>query len=275
MYPFGILGNRLAAGCAYSPGRKKQRGTGNDCYRNFHRHDSGTSAGTCHRTVHELADDIRLYRIVRTPHSAAVDGCISKDSEHASHDLAQTAVSVPEQGIGSYLPVHVADRHRSLHGLQLHRAFSGTDGRIEDLITGVLVVIGLSGIAESVLFSRGISRSPRQFFYFTSGGMTVSLLLLRPSTSFAATVILFCFFWGIAYMVFNLMLQFEIIRFAPQATTIAMAIYSGILNLGIGCGTMVGGVVCSSLSIAYIGYAGGIIGILAWRYCSIKMLQIL
>ena len=95
--------------------------------------------------------------------------------------------------------------------------------------------------------------------------MTVSLLLLRPSTSFAATVILFCFFWGIAYMVFNLMLQFEIIRFAPQATTIAMAIYSGILNLGIGCGTMVGGVVCSSLSIAYIGYAGGIIGILAWR----------
>lgn len=145
----------------------------------------------------------------------------------------------------------------------------------EDLITGVLVVIGLSGIAGSVLFSRGFSRSPRRFFYFTSGGMAVSLLLLRPSTSFAATVILLCFFWGIAYTVFNLMLQFEIIRFAPQATTIAMAIYSGIFNLGIGCGTMVGGIVCSSLSIAYIGYAGGIIGILAWRYCSIKMLQIL
>lgn len=145
----------------------------------------------------------------------------------------------------------------------------------EDLITGVLVVIGLSGIAGSVLFSRGFSRSPRRFFCFTSGGMAVSLLLLRPSTSFAATVILLCFFWGIAYTVFNLMLQFEIIRFAPQATTIAMAIYSGIFNLGIGCGTMVGGIVCSSLSIAYIGYVGGIIGILAWRYCSIKMLQIL
>lgn len=148
-------------------------------------------------------------------------------------------------------------------------------GLREDLITGVLVVIGLSGIAGSVLFSRRFSRSPRRFFYFTSGGMAVSLLLLRPSTSFAATVILLCFFWGIAYTVFNLMLQFEIIRFAPQATTIAMAIYSGIFNLGIGCGTMVGGIVCSSLSIAYIGYAGGIIGILAWRYCSIKMLQIL
>ena len=145
----------------------------------------------------------------------------------------------------------------------------------EDLITGVLVVIGLSGIAGSVLFSRGFSRSPHRFFCFTSGGMAVSLLLLRPSTSFAATVILLCFFWGIAYTVFNLMLQFEIIRFAPQATTIAMAIYSGIFNLGIGCGTMVGGIVCSSLSIAYIGYVGGIIGILAWRYCSIKMLQIL
>lgn len=64
----------------------------------------------------------------------------------------------------------------------------------EELLTGVLVVIGLSGIAGSVLFSRGFSRSSRQFFYFTSGSMAVSLLLLRPSVSFAATVIQLCFF---------------------------------------------------------------------------------
>ena len=40
----------------------------------------------------------------------------------------------------------------------------------------------------------------------------------------------------------------------------AMSIYSGIFNLGIGCGTLVGGMVCTYSSIANIGFAGGMIG---------------
>ncbi len=46
------------------------------------------------------------------------------------------------------------------------------------------------------------------------------------------------------------------IKFAPNTTAIAMSIYSGIYNLGIGGGAMVGGLVIDNISIAYTGFVG-------------------
>lgn len=61
---------------------------------------------------------------------------------------------------------------------------------------------------------------------------------------------------GLAITIFNLVFQSEIIRLAPEATAIAMSVYSGIYNVGIGAGALVGGFVCTHASIARIGYAG-------------------
>ena len=84
-----------------------------------------------------------------------------------------------------------------------------------------------------------------------------------------------CIGWGLAITIFNLVFQSEIIRFAPKSTAVAMSVYSGIYNLGIGSGALVGGIVCSDLSIAWIGYVGGTTAVVAAVYCLRKLLPIL
>ena len=78
-------------------------------------------------------------------------------------------------------------------------------------------------------------------------------------------VVLLCAFWGMA---FNITFQSEIITYAPSAaSSVAMALYSGIYNLGIGSGTWIGGSICTHLSISYIGIAGGMIAVVAALLC--------
>lgn len=137
----------------------------------------------------------------------------------------------------------------------------------ENVITLVLMLVGLSGIVGSVLFSRYSARKSGLLLFTASSGMAVSLLLLYPLSGFMGSVLALCFFWGIVYTLFNLSLQVRIMAVLPQASTISMTIYSAVFNLGIGCGTTIGGAVCTHASIAYIGCVGGIIALIAFVYC--------
>lgn len=66
---------------------------------------------------------------------------------------------------------------------------------------------------------------------------------------------------------FNVAMQSEIITDTPAAqTSVAMSIFSGIFNFGIGTGALIGGLVCSHLSISFIGIAGGLIVLTALAY---------
>ena len=80
---------------------------------------------------------------------------------------------------------------------------------------------------------------------------------------------------GVGHYDFNLVFQSEIIRLAPEATAIAMSVYSGIYNVGIGAGALVGGFVCTHASIARIGYAGGAIALLAALFCLVRLVPLL
>ena len=89
------------------------------------------------------------------------------------------------------------------------------------------------------------------------------------------TIIVLCIGWGIAITIYNLVFQAEIIRLAPNDTAIAMSIYSGIYNVGIGGGALAGGYVCTYATIDYIGYAGGLIAIPAFVYCAYRLVPLL
>ena len=54
-----------------------------------------------------------------------------------------------------------------------------------------------------------------------------------------------------------------------------MTVYSGIYNVGIGAGALVGGFVCTHASIARIGYAGGAIALLAALFCLVRLVPLL
>lgn len=73
---------------------------------------------------------------------------------------------------------------------------------------------------------------------------------------------------GLTFAVF----VFNTSEFMPIGllTDIAMSIFSGIFNLGIGSGAYIGGLVVSRLSIEYIGYAGGAIGMIATLYLTLR-----
>ena len=103
-------------------------------------------------------------------------------------------------------------------------------------------------------------------------GIAASLLLLRAASATPATTLILCVFWAFAINFYNLAFQAEIIRNATKGTAVAMSIYSGIYNVGIGGGALAGGYVCSGISIADIGYAGGAVALIAAIICFRKLL---
>lgn len=140
-----------------------------------------------------------------------------------------------------------------------------------DLVTLVLIVFGASGMLGSISFSKYYMANRRRFMLVMTLGPALCLLLLQVAAASLLSVVLVCIMWGAMATAFNIAFQDNTIRFAPEnATSIGMSIFSGIFNLGIGSGAYVGGLVVSHLSIDYIGYAGGIIGLIATFYLVVR-----
>lgn len=140
-----------------------------------------------------------------------------------------------------------------------------------DVVTLVLIVFGASGMLGSIAFSKYYMANRRRFMLVMTLGPALCLLLLQVAAASLLSVVAVCIMWGAMATAFNIAFQDNTIRFAPEnATSIGMSIFSGIFNLGIGSGAYVGGLVVSHLSIDYIGYAGGIIGLIATLYLVVR-----
>ena len=148
-------------------------------------------------------------------------------------------------------------------------------GMSNTLITIVLSIFGIVGIIGSYFFAKYFDRHQFTFIRFAVVGISIFTLLLLPSAINTATVILTCILWGLAINSYNLSFQSEILQVAPHGTAIAMSIYSGIYNVGIGAGALVGGNVCSYMGISNIGFVGGAIGLVASAYCILRLIPIL
>lgn len=140
-----------------------------------------------------------------------------------------------------------------------------------DVVTLFLIVFGASGMLGSISFSKYYMANRRRFMLVMTLGPALCLLLLQVAAASLLSVVTVCIMWGAMATAFNIAFQDNTIRFAPEnATSIGMSIFSGIFNLGIGSGAYVGGLVVSHLSIDYIGYAGGIIGLIATLYLVVR-----
>lgn len=141
-------------------------------------------------------------------------------------------------------------------------------GFTPDIVTLVLIVFGGSGMIGSIAFSKYYMSNPRRFVAVATVAPAMCLLLIQVSAVSLASVLAVCVVWGSMATAFNIAFQDNVMRFAPEeATSVAMSIFSGIFNLGIGSGAYIGGVVVTHLSLGSIGYAGGVIGLLAAFYC--------
>lgn len=122
--------------------------------------------------------------------------------------------------------------------------------------TAILLIFGLSGIIASLLFNRFYQRSPTVFLLTSMGILMLSLVLLLPLSENQFSMFLLAFIWGIGISGIGLSLQVRVLQLASDATDVAMAIYSGLYNIGIGGGALFGNQVMQHLGLANIGFSG-------------------
>ena len=126
----------------------------------------------------------------------------------------------------------------------------------EGATTALLLVFGLSGMVASVLFARLHTRMPTRFLTCAIALLCAALLLLRPLGASPPALFALVFCWGIGIAALGLALMVRVLRLAPDATDVATAIYSGIYNIGIGGGALIGRLVMQHGDLAFIGLAG-------------------
>ena len=122
--------------------------------------------------------------------------------------------------------------------------------------TVLLLVLGSAGIIGSVVFGKLGNRHASSLVSAAIALLTLCLLLLLPASQSEWNLGLLSVAWGIAIMTIGLGMQVKVLALAPDATDVAMSLFSGIFNIGIGAGALVGNQVSLHLSMADIGYIG-------------------
>lgn len=136
--------------------------------------------------------------------------------------------------------------------------------------TWILLMFGLAGIVASILFGRYYERMERSFLWLAMMAIALGLSTLFLFSDMSVLWVINAFLWGIGATTISLVLQIQVLRLAPKATDVAMSIFSGIFNIGIGGGALLGGIVIAQMSLIHIGHVGAAVALLAmlaaWAY---------
>ena len=136
-------------------------------------------------------------------------------------------------------------------------------------VTIVLSLYGLAGFAASYLFGKWFAKSQRLFMLGAVAVILLSALLLLPFASFPYAVYALVFIWGVAIVIVSLGMVSKVLAFASDATDVANSIYSGLYNVGIGGGALLGHYVTTWFGLANIGIAGALLAAAALAVCSL------
>ena len=124
--------------------------------------------------------------------------------------------------------------------------------------TALLLLLGGAGIIGSVIFGKLGNQYASALVSTAIALLLVCLALLLPAANSEIHLGVLSIFWGIAMMIIGLGMQVKVLALAPDATDVAMALFSGIFNIGIGAGALVGNQVSLHWSMSMIGYVGAV-----------------
>lgn len=136
-------------------------------------------------------------------------------------------------------------------------------------VTIVLSLYGLAGFAASYLFGKWFAKSQRLFMLGAVAVILLSALLLLPFASFPYAVYALVFIWGVAIVIVSLGMVSKVLAFASDATDVANSIYSGLYNVGIGGGALLGHYVTVWFGLSNIGIAGAFLAAAGLAVCGL------
>ena len=136
-------------------------------------------------------------------------------------------------------------------------------------VTIVLSLYGLAGFAASYLFGKWFAKSQRLFMLGAVAVILLSALLLLPLASFPYAVYALVFIWGVAIVIVSLGMVSKVLTFASDATDVANSIYSGLYNVGIGGGALLGHYVTVWFGLSNIGIAGALLAAAGLAVCGL------
>lgn len=143
-------------------------------------------------------------------------------------------------------------------------------GMSENLITVALIVFGIAGIVGSVVFTKVYPKTKTWFVTATFAVSALALFLMLPSAPWMAAIFGVIAIWGMCQTLFSVAFQNELIAASPgDAVPIVMSLFSGLFNVGIAMGSIIGGVVTDTISIDNIGNVGGMFLIAATLFFAI------
>ncbi|MGB3255548.1 sugar transporter [Buttiauxella gaviniae] len=131
-------------------------------------------------------------------------------------------------------------------------------GLSANVATFLLLVLGGAGIIGSVMFGKLGNRHSSMLVSGSIGLLVLCLALLLPAAQSTVNLTILSLFWGIAIMIITLGMQVKVLALAPDATDVSMALFSGIFNLGIGAGALVGNQVSLHFDMSSIGLVGAV-----------------
>ncbi|PKH26736.1 sugar transporter [Enterobacterales bacterium CwR94] len=198
--------------------------------------------------------------------------------------LARLLPKLPSEHSGSLSSVPVLFKRPALVGMYVlvatavtahYTAYSYIEpfmqviaGMGHNFTTLLLLIFGSAGILGSLLFGMLGSRHGTTLLLGAIASISACMLLLWFAAPRVPAMITLCIFWGMAMMMIGLILQVRVLNLASDATDVAMSLFSGIYNIGIGAGALLGNQVSIHLKMDDIGYVGGVLGLVALLWCA-------
>lgn len=137
----------------------------------------------------------------------------------------------------------------------------------DDYTTLLLLIFGGSGILGSLVFGLCAGKYPTALLAGAIVLVLVCLLALYPASANKMVFAALSVVWGMAFMAIGLSMQVKVLSQAPDATDVAMSLFSGIFNLGIGAGALLGNQFILRAGIDYIGFLGGLLCVISLVWC--------
>ena len=133
----------------------------------------------------------------------------------------------------------------------------------ENLVTLILLLFGGAGLIGSYIFSRWSDRSSTTMMLVSTVLMIGAMLLMLWTATSIWLFSIITVIWGTAMILLMLTIQSKVIEIDINAQDMVMAMFSGIINLGIGTGALLGGYAVTYISLSSVGYVGAAIALLA------------